>query len=391
MPLLAVLASAFGTARADEADALNFELSQTFYYDSNLYRLPDGFAAPKGERHDTVSITTAGIVFDRAYSRQRLRASLAMSSNRYAVHDDLDYDSPAAQLSWNWQLGNRWSGLFSYQYSETLGGFEDYGTTNRSLSRYSRGSASADYWLHPDWAVGAGASKTANNYDEGLSVRDESETNAYDLNVTYRPSTGNRVVLTLRNTDGLYPNRPDIAGALRRYTQREARVNADWRLTGALRVSGYIGETRRSYEREDNRGFEGLTGRLAFDWLPTGKTSVNLGWRREIGADEDVFANYAVTEVLSLAPTWRATSKLVVGANWERRQRDYGGDPRVLPDSVRRPDRSETTYRYGVNLSYQAARNVALSLSYARQERDVELATRRYSADTVFLSGSLSF
>ena len=391
LPLLTLLAGTPAAVRADDTDALNFEVSQVFQYDSNLYRLPDGFVAPRDKRHDTVSVTTAALVFDRTYSRQRLRGSLAVNSSRYAVHDDLDYDSPAAQVAWNWQLGNHWSGVMDYRYSETLGGFEEYGSADRSINKYSRGSVGADYWLHPDWALGAGAGKTQSRYESGVSIGDENDTTTYDFNLKYRPKSGNQVLVTFRNTDGRYPNRPDVTGALREYNQREVRINADWRPTGALRVSGYVGETRRSYEHADNRGFEGLTGRVAVDWMPTGKLAINLAWRRELGAEEDVFANYAVTQAYSFAPTWQVTSKLVAGLNWERRQRDYGGDPRLVPDFILRPDRDEITHRYGLNLGYQFAPDIFVSMSYAHQKRDGAISSRRYSADTFLVSGSLRF
>lgn len=393
MAMLIALAvpSAIGSARADEGDALNFELSQTLSYDNNLYRLPDGFAAPGGDRHDVVSVTRAGLLFDRSYSRQRLRADLSMSRSRYAVHGDLDYDSPDARLNWGWQLGNRLSGTVGYEYRETLAGFDDYGDTRRNINTYSRAFASADYWLHPDWAVGLGYGKSNSRFDRDTQINSEFESRSLDFNLTYRPASGNRVVLTLRDTDGLYPGRNRNPGSIREYRQQEARLNMHWQLTGISKISGYIGQTRRSYEFAPNRDFSGTTGRLAFDWAPTVKTAISLSVRREIGAEEDLLANYALTDVVSLASTWQLTSKVTLGANWERRQRDYGGDPQLVIVIGSVPDRNDVTQRYGLNLNYQPERALTLALSYVHQNRDASTALREYESDAIYLSGSFRF
>ncbi len=378
-------------ARADEGDALNFSVSQSIRYESNLYRLDDGERAPENKAHDTVSETGIGLKFDRRYGRQRLLADLNLVSARYAVHSDLDHDRPDARLAWEWQLGNRWSGELSHLYRESLTGFDEAGGSERNLNAYARTHASADFWWHPRWAVGAGFAHTRSRFDRSDADAAEFDADTVDLNLTYRPPTGNRVVLKLRDTDGQYANRPAVAGSIRDYRQQEVRLGGEWQLSGATRVSGYIGRTRLEYRLAPERDFHGTIGRLGVVWDATAKTSVELSARREIGAQQDLAANYAVTDALRLAPRWNVTDKVSLGAGLEWRRRDYRGDPDLIGAGAVREKPEDRSRRYGLHAEYRPMRALSFAFSVQRQERDGSRSLRAYSADTADLSMRFRF
>jgi len=386
----ASLAVAFVPAWADEADAINFGVSQTVTRDSNLYRLADGVEPAGGERGDTVSVTGVTAAFDRVFSRQRLQADLGVKHSAYAVHDNLDYSAPSLRLAWDWQLGNHWSGVFSHGYTEAMSSFDDTAGTSQTISRYVRTTASANYWWHPDWAVGVGAVRVRNRYLDDASPLSEFDSRDVDVNLTYRPASGNRLVLTARQTDGRYPNRPEETGSIRDYQQRDLRVAGDWRLTGALRLSGYFGFSDRSYDLAPNRDFQGYTGRLALHWVPTAKTAVTFSWRREIGAQEDLVANYAVTRVVSIAPVWSISDKLRLGGTIEVRSRDYGGDPELGFDGLV-SERDDRTTTYGLDLSYQYMRALNFSAGLKKYRRTSVLESREYEAEVFWVSGAFTF
>lgn len=378
--------------RADEGDALNFSVSQAIRYESNLYRLADDEEAPERKRHDTVSETGVGMKFDRLYGRQRILADLNLLSARYAIHGDLDHDSPDAKLAWEWELGNRWSGVASQTYRESLTGFDEAGGTRRNINRYSRALVSADYWWHPRWAVGAGFARTRSRFDQAVSDASEFDANTVDLNLSYRsPTPGDRAVLTLRNTEGQYPNRPPIAGSIRDYEQQEIRLGGEWQLTGATRLSGYIGQTRVDYRLAPQRDFSGTIGRLGLLWKPTVKTSVDLSVRREVGAQQDVAANYAVTEAVSLAPKWAVTDKVTLGAGLEWRRRDYRGDPEFDGIGATRAKPTDRSYRYGLHGEYRPTRALSFALGLQRQVRDGSNSLSGYSANTAEVSMRFQF
>jgi len=389
---IAILAWALTGARsayANEGDALNFVVSQGVYHDTNLYRLGDGVEPSSGGRSDTVSSTALGLRFAKAYGRQGLRASVDVNHNAYANHSRLDYTGTSADAAWNWVLGDRWSGRLGFSRSEQLSGFDDYTGQERSINVYRRADASANYWFHPSWAAGAGYARIRSRYSNGTRPGAEYDANTADLRITYRPRSGNRITFKFASTDGLYPRRTASLVSDREYNQQDFRLEGDWQISGASRLSGYLGQTRRAYDFASNRDFSGLTGRIAADWAISGKTSLNAVLRREMGAQEDLVDNYVVTEALALSPRWQLTEKTGFGAVVEWRRRDYGGDPGLVSGSL--GDRSDITRRYGLNFDYQPMRSLSLYFSLQHQLRSPSSTGSGYAADSASVSASFVF
>ncbi|NMG46103.1 outer membrane beta-barrel protein [Aromatoleum toluvorans] len=376
---------------ADEGDALNFSVGQSIRYESNLFRIGDGERAPGNRAHDTVSETGLGLKFDRRYGRQRLLADLNFVSARYAIHNDLDHDRPEVRLGWDWQLGDRWSGDLSHEHRESLPGFDERSGTERSLNTYTRTHASADFWWHPRWAVGAGVAHTRSRFDGDDANLAAYDADTVDVNLTYRPPTGNRVVLTLRDTDGEYLNRPAVAGSIRDYRQQEVRLAGEWQLSGATRVSGFIGQSRVDYRLAPERDFRGAIGRVGFVWDATAKTSLDVSVRREIGAQQDLAANYAVTDALRVAPRWNVTDKVSLGAGLEWRRRDYRGERELAGAGVTRERPDDRSYRYGLHAEYRPLRALSFGLSVQRQVRDGSRSLDGYTADIADVSMQFRF
>lgn len=389
--MLGAICLAGGVARAADGDAFRFSLGQSLGYESNLYRLDDGTEPPGGARDDTVSVTRLSGMFERTYGRQGLRAGLDLTHTRFAVHDELDHTGPRLRLGWDWGLGKRWSGVLAYEYDEKMADFEGGVGVTRNINRFRRSAASADYWWHPDWATGVGVASIESRFKDQAVPESEYDSRATDLNLTFRPASGNRVVLTLRNMDGRYINRPDEAGSIREYRQQDLLLSGHWLASGAVSVSGYLGQTRRSYQLAPARDFSGTTGRLTINWVPTGKSSVRISLRREVGAETDVVANYAVTKAFSVAPAWAVTDKIRLGADYEYRQRDFGGNPVPGSTAAGADEREDQTRVLGLSVSYRPMRALTLGLRLQRQQRDSRIESRQYEADSALLSGEFSF
>lgn len=377
-------------AGADEPDVVQFQFSQGFTYEDNLYRLADQESAPGGKRHDIVSETGVGLKFERRYSRQYVLADLNLVRARYAIHNELDHDSPDARLVWEWGLGERWSGTLSHSHVERLTGFDEAGGTARNLNVYRRSLAGAHYRWHPRWGVGFGLARTESRFDEELGDVAEFHADTLDLNLTYRPPTGNRAVLTLRDTDGAYPNRPALPGSIRDYRQQEVRLGAEWQVTGATRFTGFVGQTRVAYSLAPERDFSGTIGRLGLVWEATTKTSVAVSVRREIGARQDTAANYAITEAVSLVPKWALSDKVALGAGFEWRRRDYGGDA-AADDGIVQAKGVDSSYRYGLHAEYRPMPALSFAVRVQRRERDASNSIGGYSADTADVSMRFRF
>jgi len=394
----------------DSKGPVKFSASQAFAWDNNIFRLPSDYPisrVSKEKRSDIISTTRLGINFDKQYSRQAFHGGFDVGFARYRTHKDLNSTTPDGKLRWDWRVGDRWSGVLGYGYNDTPVGFDNsYAAVNtddqkRVMRRLQRSNVSADYWWHPDWATGVGYSDVRADYHNNERYnKDKYNAQTTSLNVTYRPSTGNRTVLSLRSETGQYPNRKkkDELGpgevSLRDWKRYDLQLSGQWRLTGLTQVSGYIGATKRKYDLASNRNFSGWTGKITFHWVPTTKALIDLSWRREIGADADLVANYAVSKGWTLQPTWVLTSKVRLGASYEYLNRDYGGNSGNSPGIGYLP-RDAKTQSYGFNVQYLPLPNANIALSYMNMRRsakaEVSESLYNYRARTVYLSGGMTF
>jgi exopolysaccharide biosynthesis operon protein EpsL len=385
LTLLGFQAAPVGAQEDDSKNPFSFSASQSVYWDDNIYR------TRRDEQSDLLTTTTLGINFDKEYSRQGFHGGVSVGRTWYRSESKLNNTSPDARLRWDWRIGDRWSGVLGYSYNEAFVGFDGiyHNDQKRIMRKLGRANASADFWWHPNWAVGFGFSDVRNDYRDNARPVDEYEAQEMNLNFTYRPSTGNRLVLSLRSEEGQYQNRNKEAGSLREWEQRDVRLSGQWRLTGVTQLTGYVGYTKREYEYASNRDFSGMTGKLGFQWTPTGKAIIDVSWRREIGADMDNVSNYAVSHGWTLRPTWIVSSKVRVGASYEYLKRTYGGDPGLGSDN---PPRDAHTQSYGLNVQYLPVPTASIGFGVQHAKRDAKnVNAYDYRAQSVWLSGSYSF
>jgi len=376
---------------ADPDDAFNFYISQSFQHDDNIYRLADNVKPfGNGQRHDDMSITSFSALFDRVYSRQHLYASLDLTHVAFAEYSDLDYDTKGVSAGWGWSFGSRWTGKLEVKQDELARDRSDFRTNNleTSINRRRTFEAEADYWWHPDWAAGVGYEAYSSEYSDRASQNANYEARIPEVSLTYRPQSGNRVSLRARFTDGNYPDRTDNMIRDEGFKQRDLRLSGGWKLTGASRLSGYLGYTSREYENLSVRDFSGVTARLQHDWTITGKVQLRTVARREIGAREDLTDNFVVTKAVSIEPTWAPTARVALQGLLEWRKRDFGGDPGLLTGVSSQDDVTRTCR---LSVSYMPIEQFNVSLSHTMTSRSSDLVANEYDDNTTALSAQYSF
>ncbi|MBK8335657.1 MAG: putative exosortase B-associated extracellular polysaccharide biosynthesis transporter EpsL [Sterolibacteriaceae bacterium] len=401
---------------ADEADALNFLVGETITYDDNLFRISDsasdqtlsGTSNRDTKRSDMVSTTYLGVTFDKLLSRQNLHADILYNINRYSHYSTLDYNGLRANANWGWQLGNYLKGSLAYERNRTL---VDFGSLNpedrdnaRDVNTYDRFYASADWWFHPEYSFGVGYSRSASSYTSAQRQANEYDADAVELNAKFQPNSGNLIGLSLRQTKGRYPNRQTspnpvggnvVATVDNSFDQTDAEVNGDWRLTGQSRFFGRLGYTTRTHDQVSERDFSGLTGRLTYDWAFDGKTNLNIGIRREIGAVDDIDAAYVLTDGVSLNPVWNPTSKISLAGKYDWSKRRYEGDPFRVIGAGTNPSlqsvRKDTVNTASVSGTYTPLRSLRLILTLQHERRSSTREFVPYRDNLASFSAQLSF
>lgn len=404
----AIVTSAIGVnvaAHADEGDAFNFFVGESVRYDDNLFRLSDGVDTEarlgKSQRSDTIFTTFAGVTFDKMISRQALHADLQFNNNRYSRFSELNYNGRQLGAGWDWQLGNHWKGILNFSQDKSQ---VDFGALSpgergpqKDIVTKNRFDAGADFWFHPNYSVGAAFGRSSTRFQNSLRRANEYDANSYELNSKYQPRSGNLIGLAYRITDGNYPNREPVEnpdGSVRLvnngFRQSDAEANGNWQLSGQSKVSGRLGYTRREHDQLPVRDFSGVTGRLAYDWMLEGKTSLTVVLRREIGAAEDIDASYVVSEGISVIPTWFATSKITLSGSASWAKRNYAGDSGSAINSGL-PEREDKVKVWGVSGTYLALRNLHFSLGFRHETRDSNRAGVAYTDNQTYGTARFSF
>lgn len=355
--------------QTEREEGFGVRLSQSVRWDDNVFRLPDDERpVGAGSKSDRISRSSFGLAFDHMYSLQRLVASLDVVRRSYDEHDELDSTTESGLLRWDWATGKQWTGTALLLQREAPRSFDDVDRRVLSINTLQRAVFNADYWVHPDWSVVAGVEHTRSRYSDDSSAASEYDETAFEAGVGFRPKSGSRLSLVLRQADGEYPNRPTTATRDPEYTQRDLRLRGDWILSGISKLSGYVGYTDREYSTVSSLDFSGPSGRIAFDWQPTGKLAFQVVARREIGSEDEVLDNYVLTRGVGVEAAWSATSKITLIARAERLHRDHGDTPL----SSLGEDRRRT---YGLSVDYRALDTVTLSASAVRIEREADDAS----------------
>jgi len=374
-------------APADEVPEEGFvvNLGQSVRWEDNLFRLPDGESPPDGgSRSDRVSRSSAGLGFRHTYGLQRIAAGVEVAHRSYAEHDELDATTRSASGRWDWAAGKQWTGTATLLQRQAPRSFDDTDQRIRSINTLRRGGVDANYWWHPDWSLLAGAERTRSRFSDDRSAASEYDETAFEAGVGFRPKSGNRLSLVARRAHGDYPNRTPSATIDSGYEQRDLRLRGEWALTGISKLSGYLGYTSREYEHVNSLDFDGPTGRVAFDWVPTGKLSFQFVARREIGSEYEVIDNYVVTRGLGVEGRWAATDKIGVRARAEQLWRDRGNVGVTALDDDR-------TRLYGLSVDYAPLRTLTISASAQRAQRSAAGRASDYSADLYGLDARLEF
>ncbi len=255
-------------------------------------------------------------------------------------------------------------------------------------------AASADYQWHPDWSAGAGIAEVRNRYSGRSDPFSNYDATVADIRLAYAPATGNRVEMRARNTDGRYPTQgaelPGTPGS--GFRQDDVELGADWAFAGHSRLTGRIGMTARRYSgiALASRDFSGPTGRVAYAWAATGKLNFDFLLRREIGAQEDLNANYVVTSAASLTPTWAFSEKIKAHATAEIRKRDFRGDPGIATIII--PGGVDFTQYYSAGAEWAPTRSLRATITLAHEVRTGDNPGHpNYRADTAAVNVQLRF
>jgi len=332
------------SAWADAQDALNYSLGTSVRFEDNLFRLPDSAntvaTLGKSQRSDQVYTTNAGIKIDKAYSLQRFQVDAGIVDNRYKTYDDLDYTAFNYRAAWLWRLTPNISGTLQADQQQILNNFADYRDANNLLIRRRSIQTNQSRVFNVDALVGGGlhllggiSEFRSRNSQTFNAVGNYIQTGG-ELGIKYVTPSENSIALIQRASKGDYQGR--IADVLNQldtgFEQRETEAKVIWHLTGKSEIDARLGYVDRQHDHFSSRDYDGVTGRLDYNWTPTDKLRINTSLTRNISSYQQVINSYYVADTFSISPVWQVDAKVNVRLSYDYSQRDYFGAIVAIPE-----------------------------------------------------------
>ncbi len=388
--VLALLAGALTCApvqAAEESAAVDtFTPYATFgaYYDANLLRQPEAAKQSGAALSDRWTRAAVGLRMDKELGRQRLTADLSANHVEYDRFNQFNNNGKDALANWKWVAGNQFSGNVGSSYSEGLTPFDDYRSFERSIRSQQKNYVDGSWLFHPSWQLNAAYNRFDLRYDTQEQNPSERNLDMTDIGIDYLAKNGNKMGLVLRHIDGEYPH-ADINS----YEQNEIKAKVDWQVTGKTYLQFLGGWSRREYATNPQRDSSVPSARLTAYWKATGKTAFSLGLWRELGATDDLAANYARNQGVSLASTWDATNKISVDGMLMREKRDYNGVA-VIQD-IAPSDRDDRYRNAMLGVTYKPTSHWRVRASVYRTTLDSNIAEASYKTNGVQINTRYEF
>lgn len=371
-------------ARAVEGDTFTPYATYGVNYDANLLRQPDYVRDSGTPVSDRWTRAAVGVRMDKEIGRQKLTADLSANHSEYERFNQFNNDGQELKANWNWVLGNQFSGNVGTSYSKALTPFEDFRSLEPNMRVQQKNYVDASWRLHPSWQINTGFSRYDLRYELESQQPAERTLNVADIGIDYLASSGNKVGIVFRHTEGEYTYAP-----INEYSQNEVKAKVDWQVTGKTFIQFLGGVAKREYVTNPQRDSSVPSARLTAYWQATAKTAVSLGLWREIGATDDLSANYASNRGVSLASTWDATSKIRVDALLTSEKRDYNGVSVI--QGLAPLDRSDDYRNAVLGVTYKPTRHLGIRASVYRTQLDSNITSATYRTDGVKLSTRYEF
>ncbi len=392
-------------AAAKEGDTFRPFISAGHFYDSNLFRLADD-EYPGMQRDDRYNLVNAGINVDWKPGRQQFIASATKTLVRYDHNTYLDFDGDDLKATWNWRLGNRFSGNLGATQSTSQSSFGDIGLVNNQVDR-KRYFGRAEWEFHPRWRIGGGLESMDNSNSAPTQFSQDFNRRAQEVFLGYRTPKGSSLRGQVRRIDAEFPNLQCLQNdfpvcfmvADNSYKQTEYNVLGDWPFSGKLTLRGQAGWVDRQYENtlrdysnlfvpdfKPRPDYSGFTGRVAADWYATGKTLLSVAAYRELGGATDINASSVLKHGASVNGVWLVREKWRMNAGVTYENRDFKGDP-----GTSQPQRNDDTVSATLSLTYTPIRVVSLDVGVSAGRRDSNIAVEDYKFHSMFVNVRADF
>ena len=345
-------------------------------YDSNIFR------STNNEESDTIFNIGAGFKSDFKLSRQHLVLDIDVNRLIYNTFDQLDNTSIDGLGAWKWQVGNLWSGNLGYEYNRTPRSYTQNlipGNITRDLDMRTTQTVFLDagYQIHPDWTLIGAVDFEDASYQERTRLDRESKSGS--LEVLYQNTLNTRIGLRGKYTAADL-NDTDIGGVSISNNYDVATLSGVFYWEGSAKsaLELRLGYTDLNYDELEGRNFNGVSGRLIYDWIITGKTKLEISAWREPSSLNNEIQDYVLSQGLSIKPIWSATTKVTVVGEIAYENDDFKARNDIL-DAFGEQTRDDDMWRFKIRGKWEPRRFLNVSLGYKFVDRNSTIDTRDFT------------
>lgn len=370
-------AAAQDNADDDRGAKITISLGST--YDTNRLRLEEGVAPPPGGSEDDL-INEAEAELDLAYSAGLQRFFLGGSVG-YAWHRDNSFlDNERIDLlgGVDWGLTSRCGGILSARYERKLTDLADLEAVIDNTRETQTYLGTAGCWLRSNVYAELEGEFVDSTNSTSAQRGDDLQSTGFGGRLNYKPNANMTLGLHVRDTEIDYVN---LGGPETGIFLIEA--TADRKFGNSIRVDAALGHS----DAEPGSGpltpdFEGATGHLYVDLMPSNRFTLSSNFDRNIGYSSDVSADFFLRDRIRLSAEAELTPIISIELSGRHIERDFyaNGNFRTLGRSY---DETDTI---GAALNYRLRKRLKLTTGVEHLDRETDGLTGTYNATRMFIS-----
>ncbi len=379
LPLaMAALASSALAQQPEESDTLTFNAGLGHTWDSNYDRDPQ-------ENQEQITTGSAGVEFDRTFSRQRLSASIGATRFNHDQRNELDTTVWGGGAAWRGEVGDHFRTLLSWSRSERLvdrAEFEGKDVITEDELEAGLVLVSGNNLEFPITARRVDQ-EHSNESQDALDYTDEEASAGIRWVTNRRSHIGINVISGQRDYPSQYQDRPEDIPRQEdlNFDYRTVELETLWVISPKTQLESRLGYFNREGDVNDGSGGMALVeGR----WQPTAKLDLVTGLELTQPAIGETSNSPSENRRLYVDVVWQATPKISLGTGYAYVEHEFDENPV-------REARSETTNRINPLIArYQFTDQVEFNLTSAWLKRSSRRDDRDFEASIVTLGIDLT-
>ncbi|CAH0354680.1 hypothetical protein AQB9606_03886 [Aquabacterium sp. CECT 9606] len=278
---LVSLAASLACSVPAHADPLSLKLSETVTYDTN-------YARNTSDDAEVVSSTGIALGLNKSYGRQNYSASGKFGIDKHKNFKEQDNNNYELSGGFVSEIASNWAVALNGSTSEKLNSVENNPLNNRLAKNMVRSHAAGmnlQYGVAGRWSLlgSLGMARTSYSLDSYDDYQNRKQSSG-GLRLVYNTSDLLSFGLGVSTANTEYPKQI-VAGVPEEIKQRSLDFTTNWQVTGFSRLDSILSYTKNKYKSDSRADFKGFTGRLNWNYKPTGVTTYSLSAARVTNND----------------------------------------------------------------------------------------------------------